>query len=227
MKILHVITSMNPKLGGVCQVLRNLNPYLIEQGINVEIVSLDNEHDDFGIHDNFVIHKLGYGKTSYQYQPKLAHWLNDNLSNYNYVIIHGLWQYPNFASYQSVKLLKKQNKKVPKVIIMPHGMLDPYFQKAPERRLKALRNEIVWALIERNCINNDVLLLTDLPTNSVKNVPLEHLRVAYVLNRSRNLIGCRDGVACRLPCYTRHHCSMLGSSVDLSRHFVAFAATIL
>jgi len=161
MKILHVITSMNPKLGGVCQVVRNLNPYLIEQGINVEIVSLDNEHDDFGIHDNFVIHKVGYGKTSYQYQPKLAHWLNDNLSNYNYVIIHGLWQYPNFASYQSVKLLKKQNKKVPKVIIMPHGMLDPYFQKAPERRLKALRNEIVWALIERNCINNaDAIFFT-------------------------------------------------------------------
>ena len=59
----------------------------------------------------------------------------------------------------------------------------------------------------RHCINNDVLLFTDLPTNSVKIVPLENLRVAYVLNRSRNHIGCQDGVACRLPCHTRHHCS--------------------
>ena len=161
MKILHVITSMNPKLGGVCQVLRNLNPYLIEKGIHVEIVSLDDEHDDFGIHDNFVTHKIGYGKTSYQYQPKLVQWLKDNVSNFDYVIIHGLWQYPNFASYQAIKSLKKQNKKVPKVVIMPHGMLDPYFQKAPERRWKALRNEIVWALIEKRCINNaDVIFFT-------------------------------------------------------------------
>jgi glycosyltransferase involved in cell wall biosynthesis len=161
MKILHVITSMNPKLGGVCQVLRNLNPYLIEKGIHVEIVSLDDEHDDFGIHDDFVIHKIGHGKTSYQYQPKLVQWLNENVSNFDYVIIHGLWQYPNFAISQSIKLLKKQNKKVPKVIIMPHGMLDPYFQKAPERRWKALRNEIVWAFIEKKCINNaDVIFFT-------------------------------------------------------------------
>lgn len=161
MKILHVITSMNPKLGGVCQVLRNLNPYLIEKGIHVEIVSLDDESDDFGIHDNFVIHKIGYGKTSYQYQPKLAQWLSENVSRFDYVISHGLWQYPNYASYQSIRSLKRQNKKVPKVVIMPHGMLDPYFQKAPERRWKALRNEVVWKLIEKRCINNaDVIFFT-------------------------------------------------------------------
>ena len=58
MKILHIITSMNPKLGGVCQVLRNLNPYLIENGVHVEIVSLDNEYDDFDIKDDFIIHKI-------------------------------------------------------------------------------------------------------------------------------------------------------------------------
>ena len=69
----------------------------------------------------------------------------------------------------------------------------------------------------RHCINNDVRVFTDLPTDSVKHVSLEHLRVAYVLNRPRNLIGCRDGVACRLSCYTRHHCSLLGFSVGSSR----------
>lgn len=161
MKILHVITSMNPKRGGVCQVLRNLNPYLIEKGIHVEIVSLDNEQDDFGIQDDFIIHKIGYGKTSYQYQPKLIKWLNDNVLNFDRVIIHGLWQYPNFAVNKTIRLLKKQNKKVPKVIIMPHGMLDPYFQKSPERKWKALRNEIVWSLIEKKSINQaDIIFFT-------------------------------------------------------------------
>ena len=74
----------------------------------------------------------------------------------------------------------------------------------------------------RHCINNDVLVFTDLATNSVKNVPLEHLGVAYVLNGSRNLIGCRDGVACRLPCYIRHLCSCSVSLSPPSRLCCAF-----
>ncbi|MEZ0128516.1 glycosyltransferase, partial [Flavobacterium sp. LBUM151] len=161
MKILHVITSMNPKRGGVCQVLRNLNPYLIEKGIDVEIVSLDNNEDDFGIQDDFIIHRIGSGKTSYQYQPKLVKWLNDNILSFDYVIGHGLWQYPNYALNKVIKSLKKQNNKVPKVIVMPHGMLDPYFQKSPERKWKALRNEIVWSLIEKKCINQaDIIFFT-------------------------------------------------------------------
>jgi glycosyltransferase involved in cell wall biosynthesis len=36
---------------------------------------------------------------------------------------------------------------------MPHGMLDPYFQKAPERKLKAIRNELMWRLTEKKCLN--------------------------------------------------------------------------
>jgi glycosyltransferase involved in cell wall biosynthesis len=152
---------MNPKRGGVCQVLRNLNPYLIEKGIDVEIVSLDNNEDDFGIQDDFIIHRIGSGKTSYQYQPKLVKWLNDNILRFDYVIGHGLWQYPNYALNKVIKSLKKQNNKVPKVIVMPHGMLDPYFQKSPERKWKALRNEIVWSLIEKKCINQaDIIFFT-------------------------------------------------------------------
>lgn len=161
MKILHVITSMNPKLGGVCQVLRNLNPYFIQERMHVEIVSLDNKNDDFGIVDDLRIHKIGQGKTSYQYQPKLVKWLKNNLRNFDYVIVHGLWQYHNLAVNKSIKFLKTDNKKVPKVVIMPHGMLDPYFQKAPERKWKALRNEIIWSLIEKLCINDaDMIFYT-------------------------------------------------------------------
>lgn len=44
---------------------------------------------------------------------------------------------------------------------MPHGMLDPYFQKAESRRLKAWRNEIYWRLIEsRNIQAADAVLFT-------------------------------------------------------------------
>lgn len=161
MKILRVITSMNPISGGPCQGIRNSIPYMLEAGVSNEVVCLDDSKDDYGISDNFKIYKLGNGKTGYQYQGKLVSWLFDNLQNYTHVIVHGIWQYPNYAMYKAIKKLKTEGKSVPKYGIMPHGMLDPYFQKAKERKFKALRNEVVWRLTEKVAINHaDALLFT-------------------------------------------------------------------
>lgn len=152
-KILRVISSMHPSNGGPCQGIRNAIPYFQKAGITTEVVCMDDENSDYPITDNFTIYKVGNGKTSYQYQPELLKWLRNNIFNYDFVIVHGLWQYHNYAVNQTIKLLKKQNRKIPKVIIMPHGMLDPYFQKATDRKWKAIRNELVWSLIEKKCIN--------------------------------------------------------------------------
>jgi glycosyltransferase involved in cell wall biosynthesis len=42
---------------------------------------------------------------------------------------------------------------------MPHGMLDPYFQQAPNRRFKAWRNWAYWKLIESRVVNDAMGLL--------------------------------------------------------------------
>lgn len=77
------------------------------------------------------------------------------------VIVHGLWLYHSYAVFKALKILQEQGKKIPKMYIMPHGMLDPWFQRDSSRRIKAIRNEIYWALIERNVINSaDGLLFT-------------------------------------------------------------------
>jgi glycosyltransferase involved in cell wall biosynthesis len=114
---------------------------------------MDAENVKYSVNDIFIIHKIGLGKTSYQYQPLLLDWLKKNGLNYDVIIVHGLWQYHNVAVNKSINFLKKHNSKVPKVMIMPHGMLDPYFQKAPDRKFKALRNEIIWKYIEKKCVN--------------------------------------------------------------------------
>lgn len=153
MKVLRVITSMNPKTGGPCQGIRNVNHFIRQLGTEVEVVCLDNENEVYTTKDDFVIHKIGHGKTSYQYQPLLYNWLIRNASNYDVVMVHGLWQHYNIVVYKAINALKKTQKKAPKVVIMPHGMLDPYFQTAADRKWKALRNEIVWFFIEKKCIN--------------------------------------------------------------------------
>lgn len=154
MKILRIITSMNPKSGGPCQGIRNVNPYIKQLGIEIEVVCMDNTNEEYDTNDDFVIHKIGKGKTSYQYQPLLYNWLIKNALSYDCIIVHGLWQHYNLVVYRAIKFLKKNNRKVPQVVIMPHGMLDPYFQKAADRKWKALRNEFVWRFIEKKCINN-------------------------------------------------------------------------
>lgn len=153
MKILHVITSMDPKTGGPSQGLRNLSSFNMKLGLDVEVVCLDEVNQNYGVNEAVFIHKLGKGKTSFQYSPILLRWLIANIPRFDFVSVHGIWQYPNYAVYKAIKILKNRNVKVPKVVIMPHGMLDPYFQKATERKIKAIRNEIVWRLTEKRAIN--------------------------------------------------------------------------
>lgn len=153
MKILHVITSMDPKTGGPSQGLRNLSSYNTKLGLDVEVVCLDDVNQDYGLKEDVFIYKLGKGVTSFQHSPTLLRWLLLNLERFDFVSVHGIWQYHNYAVYKAIKILIKRNVKVPKVVIMPHGMLDPYFQKASDRKMKAIRNEVVWRISEKRALN--------------------------------------------------------------------------
>lgn len=152
---------MDPKTGGPSQGLRNLNPFLLTQKIEVDILCLDDPKSDYFDANHVRIHKVGTGFTSFKYNKYLDTWLNEHIAEFDFISVHGIWQYHNFAVYKAIKNLKKKGIKAPKAVIMPHGMLDPYFQKAPDRRLKALRNEFVWRITEKNAINAaDALFFT-------------------------------------------------------------------
>lgn len=161
MKILRVIPSMNPVNGGPCQGLRNLIPQLQKLGIENEVVCFDNPDAEYLGKDPFVIHTLGVAEGSYSYNKNLGPWLQQNFGRFDAVIIHGLWLYNSYGTYRAWSNYKKINETFPKLYVMPHGMLDPYFQKAKGRRLKAIRNSVFYALFERKVISNaDGLLFT-------------------------------------------------------------------
>ncbi len=162
MRILRVISSMDPVSGGPCQGIRNSVPALNKIGVYNEVVCLDSPDADFVGKDSFTIHVLGKGSGPWSYNAKLKPWLLDNLSSYDAVIIHGLWLYHGYAVKKAIEYLKKRGTyKIPKLFVMPHGMLDPYFQQADGRKLKALRNVLYWKLIEGRIINSsDGLLFT-------------------------------------------------------------------
>ncbi len=162
MKILHVLPSMDPRHGGVCQAVRTLASGLEREGVSNEIVCMAEPGDAF-LRELYPVHALGKGKTAWGYNPGLSLWLVENLGRFSTVIVHGMWQYPGYAVREALNLIKKKTSQVlcPRFFLMPHGMLDPYFQHAKGRKLKAIRNVIYWRLIESHNVNQaDGLLFT-------------------------------------------------------------------
>ena len=160
MKILRIIPSMDPKNGGPCQGIRNSIPELKKLGVDSEVVCLDSPESEFLIHDRFTIHALGKSKGAWAYNGQLYVWLEKNLAHYDTVILHGLWLYHSFAATKAIAKFRK-NGNVVRFFIMPHGMLDPWFQKDNGRKIKAIRNFFYWRLIEKNVVNSaDGLLFT-------------------------------------------------------------------
>src|SRR5688572_26443283 len=158
MRLLRVIATMDPAFGGPCQGIRNIVPTLEEMGVSNEVVTLDDPNAPFLGSDPFPIHALGPSKSMWNYSPNLQPWLHENLDRFDAVIIHGLWLYISYATSKAVRQFRnnvspRSRSGQLKLFIMPHGMLDPYFQRAPGRRLKAIRNWFYWKLIEGNVVN--------------------------------------------------------------------------
>lgn len=165
MNVLQIIPSMHPDSGGTSQGIRNMIPELAKLGVYNEVVTLDDPDEDFQIKDPFTTVALGPAKGPWRYSKKLVPWLVGNLHRFDIVIVNALWLYHGHAFVKAFEEYKKINsaggKKIPKFFVMPHGMLDPYFQKAPDRKLKAARNWLYWKLIENKLVNKaDGLLFT-------------------------------------------------------------------
>lgn len=161
MKILRVIASMDPINGGPCQGIRNSIPAQEIFGVINEVLCFDPPDASFLSKDNFPTYTIGPAVGPYAYCSGLRRWLNQNLIGFDVVIIHGLWLYNSYGTYKVWQEFRNKKKRVPRLYLMPHGMLDPYFQKAPDRKLKAIRNWIFWKLLEKRVVNGvDGILFT-------------------------------------------------------------------
>ena len=160
MNVLHIIPSMSLSSGGTSQGIRNIIPELEKLGIRNEVVCLDGQIETDQVNDSFVINALGPAKGPWSYSSKLIPWLINNLSRFDVIIVNALWLYHGYAFNKAFKQYKKSLagkadlSTYPAFFVMPHGMLDPYFQQAKERKLKAIRNWFYWKLIESKLINN-------------------------------------------------------------------------
>lgn len=146
MKVLHVISSMDPRGGGPSEGIRQLRKSLPFYGVEFEVVCCDPIDADWIENINIKIHSVGEGKSSYCYSGNLPLWFEQYIHNYDCLIINGLWQYPGLAA---MRACIKYN--VP-YYVFTHGMLDPWFKKTYP--LKHFKKWLYWPWAEYRVLKN-------------------------------------------------------------------------
>lgn len=141
MKILHLISTINPEAGGTVEGIKQLCRTYPALGVEAEIACCDIPgsiwHSDPTLPK---IHALGPGTGNYAYAPKLKKWLRKNKSNYDAIIVDGLWQYHGRAAHSALA-----DTDTP-YFVFTHGMLDPWFKKTYP--LKHLKKWLYWPWAE-------------------------------------------------------------------------------
>ncbi len=136
LRFLRIITSVNSKYGGPIEGVKQITKVLTCLGHETEIVSLDRPDSSWIKESGLSVHALGKVISSYGYTSTLTTWLGLNASNFDVVIVHGLWQYTGFGTW--CVLRKSQTP----YFVYPHGMLDPWFKQAYP--LKHLKKMLYW-----------------------------------------------------------------------------------
>jgi glycosyltransferase involved in cell wall biosynthesis len=152
MKILHIISSVDPCGGGPCESIKQFGRVHTSQGHLVEVVCLDSPDSSCLQNYPLKIYALGPGISKYKFSKKLMPWLMQNISNYDCIILHGMWQYSNFGTWRAIKRLKNYHYFTPPYFLFTHGMLDPWFKHTYP--LKHLKKWLYWPWAEYQVLRN-------------------------------------------------------------------------
>lgn len=136
MKILQVIHSVNPHAGGTTEGLKQLSTALVKQGVEVEVLCLDAPTAPW-LHDfPLPLFAVGSGRGGYGYSWEVVPWLTGRASEYDMIVVNGLWQFGSFAVWRASRKTGRP------YVVFPHGMLDPWFKR--HYPLKHLKKWLYW-----------------------------------------------------------------------------------
>jgi glycosyltransferase involved in cell wall biosynthesis len=135
-KILRTICSINPAAGGPMEGIRSAGLAMAKLGHCTEVACLDAPNAAWLQQFPLKVHALGPGLSKYHFSRKFVPWLQQHASQYDYIIIDGIWQYSSFGTWLALR-----NLSMP-YFVYPHGMLDPWFKHTYP--LKHLKKWLYW-----------------------------------------------------------------------------------
>src|SRR5262245_32686578 len=151
MRLLDVVSSVNPAQGGPIEGVKQHAHVARALGHEIEVATFDSWSAPHVAEFPGPVHALGpalgvRGLRNYRYAPKAAAWLALHAARYDAVIVHGLWQYQTLAVWRALR-----GTSVP-YFVYPHGMLDPWFKRTyPAKHAKKWR---YWHAVERRVLRD-------------------------------------------------------------------------
>jgi glycosyltransferase involved in cell wall biosynthesis len=146
MRILEIISSVNPAGGGPIEGIKQLAAFNTARGHHVELASLDAPDSFFLKTLNIPVHSLGPALGSYSYSSRFVPWLRQNAASYDVVVVNGLWQYSSFGTWRALR-----GTSTP-YVVFTHGMLDPWFRR--QYPLKHLKKCLYWPWAEYRALRD-------------------------------------------------------------------------
>ena len=150
-RILHCISSVNPVGGGPIEGVKQLSAVNLQQGHTVEVVSLDDPDSPWVRNCPLKCHAMGPATARYRYSHKLVPWLREHRSDYDVVIVNGIWEYHSFGAWRAL-----QGSPTP-YFVYTHGMLDPWFKRTYP--LKHLKKWLYWPWAEYRVLRDATAVL--------------------------------------------------------------------
>ena len=155
MRILYTIADFGTKSGGTSTCVYDFAKYTNAEECLTEVVSLNvkNERDDclIGESEQWIKALPNDAITPFQYSSNLKHYIDENISQYDLVHVHGLWLYIHHLSCSTAKEMGLP------YVLTPHGMLYPdalhrsYWKKWPLLQLCFKRDIMQAACIHVTC----------------------------------------------------------------------------
>lgn len=140
MRLLHLISTLNPQHGGTSEAVVQLASALDRAGHHNEVVTMEAPGEPWLEDLPFPVHALGPNRGGYQFAPRAPEWLRarDASGADDCLLVHGLWQHHGYAAWRAWKRSPR--------FVFPHGMLDPWFKKTYP--LKHLKKWLYWPWAE-------------------------------------------------------------------------------
>ena len=152
MKILHIIHSVSPAVGGPIEGIKQLAVAKTKGfGWKVDVVCLDSPDAPWLKDFPLTIHAMGPSYLNYGYSPRFIPWLKKHCHEYAFVVVNGIWQFSSFAAWRVLR-----NADVP-YFVFTHGMLDPWFKT--NYPLKHLKKWLYWPWAEYRVLRDATAVL--------------------------------------------------------------------
>lgn len=142
MRVLHIISSVNPDHGGPSEAVRTEVIEFDRMGHESEVLTLDSPTAAFILTFPAPVHAVGpgVGLGRFRYSRRFAQWIEANARRFDVVVIHGLWGHASVGAWRALR------RAALPYVLFTHGMMDPWFRR--HYPFKHVAKQAFWWLLQ-------------------------------------------------------------------------------